>query len=83
MSMLERRYSLVLSLVKEQKVEIGLNGQLSQWREVNSGVPQGSVLGPILFNLFINDLELGVSSEVAKLADDNKLFKVVKIQRGL
>ena len=38
-------------------------------------------MGPILFNLFINDLELGVSREVAKFANDTKLFKVVRTQR--
>ena len=58
-----------------------MNGQFSQWREVYSGVPQASVLAPIIFNLFINDLELGVSNEVAKFADDTKLFKVVKTER--
>jgi hypothetical protein len=57
-----------------------LNGKESTWEAVLSGVPQGSVLGPLLFLLFINDPDQAVSlSELLyKFADDTKLASLVK-----
>ena len=50
-----------------------LNGHRSDWTEVRSGVPQRSVLGPLRFKIFIDDIDEEVLCEISKFADDNKI----------
>ena len=60
---------------REQRVVS--NGQTSEWKRIYSGVPQGSVLGPLLFLIYINDLPDGITSMCKIFADDTSLFSKV------
>jgi ribonuclease P/MRP protein subunit RPP40 len=61
-----------------RKTRVKVNGSYSEWFEVLSGVPQGSVLGPLLFLLFVNDIPDWIKSSIRMFADDTKIWKVIK-----
>ena len=61
-----------------RKQKVVLNDESSSWTSVISGVPQGSILGPLLFNIFVNDLPSVVQSPLVLFADDAKLYRAIK-----
>ena len=69
---------LLINYLEDRKQRVVLNGQTSSWKNILAGVPQGSVLGPILFLIYINDLLDGIKSMCKIFADDTSLFSKVK-----
>ena len=62
----------------DSRQRVVVDGEVSNWKSVLSGVPQGAVLGPILCLVYINDLEEGVTGKILKFADDTKLSTITK-----
>ena len=70
-----RIYSIIKSFLSSRSMKVVVNGQSSEVHEINAGVPQGSVLGPTLFLIFINDLpDSVIRSFINIFADDNYLW---------
>ena len=67
-------FGLTSSFLSNRQLQVVLDGKSSQEYPVNAGVPQGSILGPILFLLYINDLPDDVICNIAAYADDTTLY---------
>jgi len=57
-----------------RKMRVGVKGKYSRWTEITNGVPQGSVLGPLLFLLYVNDLPDWMLNSIVMFADDTKVW---------
>ena len=69
--------STLTDFLKLRKQRVVLNGQLSSWSNIEIGIPQGSIVGPLLFLIYINNLSDGLTTNARLFADDVSLFSVV------
>ena len=72
-----RLLKLFQSYLNNRKQRVVLNGCSVEYSTIESVVPQGSVLGPLLFLIYVNDLEKNIKSNEKFLADDTMLFSIV------
>ena len=70
-------YGLIHLFLNDRHQRVVLNGQCSNWSKIKAGVPQSSILGPLLFLVYINDLPEDLTANAKLFADDTSLFSVV------
>ncbi len=68
----------ICEFLTDRKIRVGVRGEFSEWNIVTSGEPQGSVLGPILFILYVNDIPEGERSLIKLFADNMKVLGKVR-----
>ena len=70
-------YKWIDSFLCNRQKRVVVNGAKSQWTSVLSGEPQGTVLGPVLFSLYINDIMVGIESEIRLFADECVCYRQI------
>ena len=64
-------------MLTDRRQRVVVDGEVSNWKSVFSGVSEISVIGPLFFLIYINDLDDNITSNVLKFADDTKVFRKV------
>ena len=67
-----------VSYLSDRRQRVVVNGKTSDWKPVTSGVPEGSILAPLIFSIFINDLPQHIQSNCLMYADDVKIFRKIE-----
>lgn len=70
-------FNWIQAFLQSREMRVVVNGHCSSWTQVISGVPQGSVIGPLLFLIYVNDLPDWIKSEMRMFADDTKVWKKI------
>ena len=70
-------FEWIENFLSNRTQRVCIRGSFSEWVNITSGVPQGSVLGPILFIIFVNDMPDVVNSMLLMFADDTKLYRTI------
>ena len=73
-----RLFEWLCDYLSDRKIRVVINGQKSEWLRPNAGVPQGSILGPLLFLVFINDITENIESNINLFADDTSLMEIIE-----
>jgi len=72
-----KEYNWINNWLNGREQRVVINGIHSDWCAVLSGIPQGSILGPLLFVIYVNDIDININNVILKFVDDTKIFAAV------